>query len=250
MSEEFRSAQALNADEGRADRNYWVEHTRVSLSPVAPPSILGLYGFATATFMVAANLAGWFGTDSSQLIVFPLAMMVGGLAQFMAGMWAFRARDGLASAMHGIWGSFWLGYGVYMMLVAATVLPAPSASPVAQVGFGYWFIVLAAVTWAGMAAAMAVNAALTLVLATLGAGSTLLAIGWVGSMTALVPIGALVLIASAVVAYYTASAMMLHSTFGRNVLPVGAPRRAASGGSIPSQPLTYEVQEPGVKHGQ
>lgn len=245
MSEEYRST-AASAQESRPDANYWAEHTRVSLSPVAAPSILGLYGFATATFMVAANLAGWFGTDNSQLIVFPLAMMVGGLAQFMAGMWAFRARDGLATAMHGIWGSFWLGYGVYMMFVAATVLPAPSASPLAQVGFGYWFIVLAAVTWAGMVAAMAVNAALTGVLATLAAGATLLAIGWVGSMTALVPIGALVLIASAVIAYYTASAMMLHSTYGRHVLPVGAPRRApaASSGAIPSQPLTYEVEEP------
>ena len=252
MSEEFRSASALSAGEGRSERNYWAEHTRVSLSPVAAPSILGLYGFATATFMVAANLAGWFGTDSSQLIVFPLAMMVGGLAQFMAGMWAFRARDGLATAMHGIWGSYWLGYGVYMMLVATTVLPAPSASPLAQVGFGYWFIVLAAVTWAGMVAAVAVNAALTGVLGTLAAGATLLAIGWVGSLTALVPIGALVLIVSAVLAYYTASAMMLQSTYGRHVLPVGAPRRAAAAGSdsIPSQPLAYEIEEPGVKHGQ
>lgn len=251
MSEEYRSA-AASAEGSRPDHDYWAEHTRVSLSPVAAPSILGLYGFATATFMVAANLAGWFGNDNSQLIVFPLAMMVGGLAQFTAAMWAFRARDGLATAMHGIWGSFWLGYGVYMMFVAATVLPAPSASPIAQVGFGYWFIVLAAVTWAGTAAAMAVNAALTAVLGTLGAGATLLAIAWVGSVPPLVPVGAIVLIASAVLAYYTASAMMLHSTYGRHVLPVGAARSApaAGSGSIPSQPLAYEVEEPGVKHGQ
>lgn len=255
MSEEFNRSTASTATGsggGRSDADYWSEHTRVSLSPVAAPSILGLYGFAAATFMVSANLAGWFGTSSSELIVFPLAMFVGGLAQFMAGMWAYRARDGLATAMHGIWGSFWLAYGVYQMLVATAVLPAPSASPIAQVGFGYWFIVLAAITWAGLAASLAVNAALSSVLLTLGVGSTLLAIAWVGSITALVPIGAIVLVASAVLAYYTASAMMLQSTFGRAVLPVGAPRRApaASAGSIPSQPLAYEVEEPGVKHGQ
>lgn len=255
MSQEFTrapSASGGTGEGGREDTRYWSEHTQVSLSPVAAPSILGLYGFAAATFMVAANLAGWFGTSSSQLIVFPLAMMVGGLAQFMAGMWAFRARDGLATAMHGVWGSFWLAYGVYMAFVAAAVLPAPAASPMAQVGFGYWFIVLAAITWAGAAAALAVNAALFGVLATLGAGATLLAIGWVASVPVLEPIGAIVLVVSAAIAYYTASAMMLHSTFGRTVLPVGAPKRApaASEGSIPSQPLAYEVEEPGVKQGQ
>lgn len=259
MSEEFARSTGASTSfgegtggGGRADAGYWSEHTRVSLSPVAAPSILGLYGFAAATFMVAANLAGWFGTASSQLFVFPLAMFVGGLAQFMAGMWAYRARDGLATAMHGIWGSFWLGYGVYMMFVAVAVLPAPSASPAAEVGFGYWFIVLAAVTWAGLVAALAVNAALSSVLLTLAVGATLLAIGWVGSVPVLATIAAYMLLVSAVLAYYTASAMMLQSTFGRAVLPVGAPRRApaAGEGSIPTQPLAYEVEEPGVKHGQ
>lgn len=35
----------------------WVERTRVVLSPIAAPSIRGLFGFASATFMVAANEA-------------------------------------------------------------------------------------------------------------------------------------------------------------------------------------------------
>jgi hypothetical protein len=32
---------------------------RVFLQPIAAPSILGLAGFAGATFIVASNLAGW-----------------------------------------------------------------------------------------------------------------------------------------------------------------------------------------------
>ena len=32
---------------------------RIYLQPIVAPSILGLYGFAGATFMVAANFAGW-----------------------------------------------------------------------------------------------------------------------------------------------------------------------------------------------
>ncbi|GAA4846260.1 acetate uptake transporter family protein [Saccharopolyspora rosea] len=229
---------------------FWREHTQISLSPVAPPSILGLFGLAAATFMVSANLAGWFGTNGSPLVLFPFAMLFGGLAQFLAGMWAFRARDGLATALHGTWGSFWLAYGTYMLLVVTVGLPAPTASPIAQVAFGYWFIVLAAITWAGAAAAVAENMALTAVLTTLAAGSTLLAIGWVASLTVLVPIGAIVLVASAVIAYYTAAAMMLHGTFGRTVLPLGKPRRLAGAGAETEQALGREFEEPGVKHGQ
>ena len=32
----------------------WRDHARVFLQPIAAPSILGLYGFAAATFMVTA----------------------------------------------------------------------------------------------------------------------------------------------------------------------------------------------------
>ncbi|MFC0438318.1 acetate uptake transporter [Kutzneria buriramensis] len=231
-------------DEG-ADLSYWRTHTQISLQPVAAPSILGLFGFAASTFMVAAHLAGWYGDDSTTpLVLFPFAVMFGGVAQFLAGMWSYRARDGLATAMHGMWGSFWLAYGLYNLLIATKVVPAPAASHAAQVTFGYWFIVLGAITWVGALAAMAANAALTSVLVTLAGGVTLLAIGWVASMKFLVPIGGIVLVASAALAFYTASAMMLHSTFGRPVLPVGKPRKEVRSG------IQYEFGEPGVKVGQ
>src|SRR5579875_575049 len=84
--------------------------TRVFLQPIAAPSILGLFGFAGATFIVAANMAGWFGTPRSGIYIFPFAATFGGLAQLLAGVWAYRARDGIATAMHGTWGAFWLAY--------------------------------------------------------------------------------------------------------------------------------------------
>jgi hypothetical protein len=48
----------------------WRDHTRVFLQPIAAPSILGLYGFACATFMVTAYLVGWYGKANSPLIIF------------------------------------------------------------------------------------------------------------------------------------------------------------------------------------
>src|SRR5213595_1018590 len=80
----------------------WLERSRVVLQPIAPPSILGLFGFAGATFIVAAHLAGWYGTSTSPQYMFPFAAFFGGVAQFAAAMWSYRARDGLATAMHGM----------------------------------------------------------------------------------------------------------------------------------------------------
>ncbi len=192
---------------------------RVLREPIAAPSILGLFGFAGATFMVAAHLAGWYGDARTPQYLFPFAAMFGGLAQFLAGMWAYKARDGLGTAMHGTWGAFWLAYGILYLMVAAGALQDPDTTAASAMGF--WFAILAAVTWAGAFASLATNVGLVSVLALLAAGSTLLCIGDFSTSDALRAISGYVLMASAVCAWYTAAAMMIEGTFGREVLPLG-----------------------------
>ena len=41
------------------------------LQPIAAPSILGLYGLAGATFMVAAHMAHWLEGFTTSLYLFP-----------------------------------------------------------------------------------------------------------------------------------------------------------------------------------
>src|ERR1044071_3622319 len=149
--------------------------TRVFLQPIAAPSILGLAGFAGATFIVASNLAGWWGTPKSPLALAPFAAMFGGLAQFMAGMWAYRARDAIATLAHGTWGAFWLAYLILNILVGTHVVTEPTPwyhNP--EVGF--WFFALAITT--GLAA-LAESLGLVAVLGTLAAGSGILAGGFI-----------------------------------------------------------------------
>src|SRR3954465_9138437 len=121
----------------------WLERTRVVLQPIAPPSILGLFGFAGATFIVAAHLAGWYGNAHTPEYLFPFGAFFGGVAQFAAGMWAFRARDGLATAMHGMWGAFWMAYGLLFLLVAVGAVTVPATGPFPELG--YWFLALAVI---------------------------------------------------------------------------------------------------------
>lgn len=223
---------------------------RIFLQPVAAPSVLGLFGFAGATFMVASNLAGWYGnTTTSPLFLFPFAAIFGGLAQFTAGMWAYRARDALATAMHGTWGSFWIAYGIFWWLVANHTITPPTGSTF--VPLGYWFIVLAAVTLSGTLASVAESGGLFSVLSTLTAGSILLAISYLIGSSTLLTWGGWVLVVSAALAWYTATAMMLAATTGRTILPLFKWSKAANApGGRPIVPVQFADGEPGVKMGQ
>jgi uncharacterized protein len=225
----------------------WLDHTRVVLQPIAAPSILGLFGFAGSTFIVAANLAGWYGTSTSGQFLFPFALAFGGIAQFAAGMWAYRARDAIATAMHGMWGSFWIAYGLLQLLFATGTLTSPPDGNFSELG--YWFIALAILTGFGTIAAAAKSAALTLVLGTLTAGAALVAVWHIVGGTGWEHAGGWVLLVSAALAAYTAGAMMIAASWGRSVLPLGE-RRAASAGGPMVDALEYEVGEPGVKRGQ
>lgn len=215
---------------------------RVFLQPIAAPSILGLYGFAAATFIVAANMAHWFGSSQSMLLFLPFAAVFGGLAQFLAGMWAFKARDGVATAVHGMWGSFWMAFGLIELILARGAGPVPAGAMFPA--FGYWFIVLAAITWVCMIAASAENTASAVVLAFLAAASTVCAIGLLMGNEPLVEIAGYLFVGSAVSAWYAASALMLKEAFGREVWSLGKSARALQ---IPRMAVG---PEPGVIHGQ
>ncbi len=214
------------------------------LQPIAAPSILGLYAFAGSTFIVSAYLAGWYGGPDTPLYLLPFAAVFGGLAQFAAGMWAYKARDAIATAMHGMWGSFWIGFGLLELLIAAGVVPPNEGSFPA---FAYWFIALAAITLMGTIAAAAENLALTLVLGVLTAGAGAAAIAeFLGtppgeSWTA---IAGYTFMISAILAWYTASALMFKGV-GRPILPVGETKHAQQEPAI-----APGAGEPGVMKGQ
>lgn len=247
---EPRSRAVTNGNGAGPEFEHWRASTRVFLQPIAAPSILGLFGFCLATFMVATNLAGWYGNATSGIYLFPLAATFGGIAQFTAGMWAYRARDGLATAMHGMWGSFWIAYGILYLLVALHVLAIPAHGAFSPLA--YWFFPLAAITFSGAVASLAENLGLTCVLISLAGGAACLGIGYVTGVHAWIVAGGWTLFASSVFAFYTASALMWKGTFRRTMLPLGVP--TSKDANVPghefTHPIEYSVGEPGVRAGQ
>ncbi|MFI0367805.1 acetate uptake transporter family protein [Actinomadura sp. 1N219] len=232
----------------------WEDRTRISLQPVAAPSILGLFAFAGAAGMFGAWQVGWYGDAGTPLVMWPLLLTFGGIAQLLAGMWAYRARDGLATAMHGMWGAFWIGFGLLFMLVGMGAYPVEQAPVLgaASEGFAFWWIILAVVTALGALAALGANLVMALLLAVAAAGAGFTAAGfWTPSGWAL-DVGGWLLVAAAVIALYAAAAMMFENTFGRTILPTFKMRARSANvaGRRGTRPLEYRHGEPGVKIGQ
>ena len=217
--------------------------SRVILQPIAAPSILGLYGLAGATFMVAAQMAHWFGSSNTTLLLVPFAAVFGGLAQFLAGMWAYKARDGVATAVHGMWGAFWMAFGILTLILSYGKTPAPAGPLFPEMG--YWFIVLAAITWVCMGAAAAESKALVTVLAFLAAGSTISAIALLAGVEGLMVLSGYLFIISAIAAWYTGSALMLNEAYGHEVWTLCKSDHARE-----MPPITLGMGEPGVIRGQ
>jgi hypothetical protein len=235
-----------------ADSNGWYgdfARPRVFLQPIAAPSILGLFGFAGATFIVATNLAGWWGNGASPGYLFPFALAFGGIAQFMAGMWAYKARDAVATAMHGTWGAFWIGYGILNLLVVTKTLAA--GVPLDH-ALGFWFIALCGITFSGMLGALVEGGlGVVSVLGTLAAGSGLAAVGMLQGDVYIQHWAGWVFVISALLAWYVATAMMLKSAAGRTILPLFKTEREANvPGGRPTRAIELEWGEPGVKMGQ
>ncbi|HWG63231.1 MAG TPA: GPR1/FUN34/YaaH family transporter [Streptosporangiaceae bacterium] len=167
------------------DHEGWLARTRVTVTPIAAPSIMGLSGFMIATLMLGAWQAGWYGSAVTPLLIWPLALVAGGVLQSVAAVASFRARDGVAVAAHTAWGSFWVGWGILELLVATHVLPVIPLGA-ADPSLGMWFVALAAVTVFAALGALAQNMGIFVTLGTLAAGAALTAAGdFAGSLATL-----------------------------------------------------------------
>ena len=232
------------------DHEGWTARSRVMLTPIAAPSIMGLFGFAMATVMLGAYQAGWYGSAVTPLVIWPLALFAGGVMQAIAAVASLRARDGVAVAVHTAWASFWVGWGILQLLVATHVM-APIPLGAASPSFAMWFVALTLVTFWGALGALAQNMLVFLTLGVLTAASAVTAAGfWAGSLGT-VNAGGWLYVISAAAAWLAAGAMVLEHSFGRSIIPVGKwSKRANIPGAKVTDPIAYPVGMPGVRVGQ
>lgn len=229
----------------------WESRARVVLTPVSAPSVLGLFGFAAATLIVGAHLAGWYGNGYTVYYLAPFAIVFGGMAQFLAGMWSYRARDTLGTAMHGMWGSFWMAWGLLYLLVGTGAITLPPGSATYFPALGFWFIMLGLITAIGMLAAIPKGLGMFGTLGSLAAGSCLYAAALLSGNSGLQNAAGWLFVISVGFAVYTAAAMLLSETWGRTILPTFEFRKDANiPGRRAHHPIGFPEGMPGTRVGQ
>src|ERR1700761_1316129 len=98
----------------------------VAASPIAAPAPLGLAAFALTTFLLSAANAGWM-TKATGDAWLGYAFAYGGFAQLLAGMWEFRNRNVFGATAFSTYGGFWIGLGLWALLVAPKAATAGAA---------------------------------------------------------------------------------------------------------------------------
>jgi succinate-acetate transporter protein len=208
-----------------------VDHrTAVVVPPIADPAPLGLAAFALTTFLLSAQNANLTDGPDAWL---GFALAYGGLIQLLAGMWEFRNRNVFGSTAFSTYGGFWIGLGLWFLLVA------PKATGDSQVLSDLGWILLAfsifntyMLFWS-----TAVNKAVFAVFLTLEATEIILWIGFFSGTSGIIKLGGWVGILTAATAWYASAAGVINGMAGRAVVPVGTPMWAPATQTRPGSPM-------------
>jgi uncharacterized protein len=194
-------------------------------TPAADPAPLGLAAFALTTFLLSAANAHWMTTATGDAWL-GYAFAYGGLAQFAAGMWEFRNRNVFGATAFGTYGGFWLGIGLWALLVAPPPTPPAGTSPAAAAALAAahaaatgkdlgWILLAFAIfntymlLWSTL-----VNVAIFAVFLTLEATEIVLFIGNFSANANIIKIGGYVGVLTALVAWYTSAAIVVNTMRG------------------------------------
>ncbi|MCD6513125.1 MAG: acetate uptake transporter [Thermoplasmata archaeon] len=82
------------------------------------PAPLGLAAFALTTFVLSLANIGFIKPD----VVIGLAIFYGGMAQFAAGMWAYKAENNFGGTAFSSYGAFWMAFAIMEILKAANII--------------------------------------------------------------------------------------------------------------------------------
>ena len=184
----------------------------------ANPAPLGLVGFGLTTVLLSLVNAGVLPAGGEQ-VVLPMALAYGGLIQILAGLLEFRTGNTFGTTAFLSYGAFWWWFALLIMFGSHGVLDlshAGSTIGVALLGWGVFTLYM----WV---ATFKLAKALWWVFLTLWVTFFLLGFGALFGMHGLHVIGGWLGLVCGLLAMYTSFGLVTNATFGRPVVPLGAP---------------------------
>ena len=207
-----------NVTENRGKENIVADENQGWTPPLADPAPLGLGGFALTTFAFSIANAGLVPEDALRFYI-PLALIYGGLAQFVAGLFEFRNKNVFGVTGFVSYGAFWISLGAVELFARQFELGAPG---VRLTALGWFFVCWTIFTVIMWIASWGVHAALGVTFTLLLATFVILAIAVFGGPNpSILHIAGYVGIVTAIAAWYIVAADVLNSVYGRTILPLG-----------------------------
>ncbi len=182
---------------------------------VANPAPLGLAGFGLTTVVLSSINAGLLPKDALPAVV-PLAFAFGGVAQILTGAMEYRNGNTFGAVAFTSYGLFWWWWALLQWTVGAGLIAAPSAA-----GLGVTLLMWGVFTFGLWISTFRSNRAVWSVFLLLWITFFLLAGGDLGLGSG--RLGGWIGLACGLNAMYVAIAEVTNGTFGRAVLPLGAP---------------------------
>jgi uncharacterized protein len=187
-----------------------------SPAKLANPGPLGLCGFGLTTLVLSLANSNLLGSNLTGDAALPLALIFGGGAQVLAGMWEFHVGNTFGGTAFTGFGAFWLSF-YYLLTGGFADKAGTQGVAVYLLGWTIFTFVmtLGALRVNGATASLFVLLLATFVFLTLNAFNVL------GTGNAqLGNIGGYLGIVTAVNAFYNAAAGILKDLAGKDVLPV------------------------------
>jgi uncharacterized protein len=196
-----------------------VQATTATPSGIADPAPLGLAAFAATTFLLSAAVAGWMNSASGNAFL-GYAFAYGGLCQLLAGMWEFRNRNVFGAAAFSTYGGFWIGLGLWAVLVAGN--PKLTAVQLTH-DKGWIFLTFAIFNTYMLLLSTQLTLSVFLVFLTLEVTEVVGFIGLLGNQAGIIKTAGYIGVLTALVAWYTSAALVSRGMGGKLLLPVGGP---------------------------
>ncbi len=189
-----------------------------SKSTFANPAPLGLIGFGLTTVILSLVNAGVL-PHGGEPVVLPLAFAFGGLAQMIAGILEFRTGNTFGMTAFVSYAAFWWWFAFLLLLGDNHVLDLSQAGSTIGVALVVWGV-FTLYMWIPT---FKLNKALWWVFLTLWITFFLLGGGILLGMPILTRIGGWIGLVCGLLAMYTSFGVVTNTTFGRPVVPLGAP---------------------------
>jgi len=177
---------------------------------VANPGTLGLFSFASTTFILSMYNVQARGVKDPNVVV-GMAIFCGGLAQLLAGMWEFCRMNAFAATAFTSYGAFWMSFAAIFIPGSGIVDAYAKAPGELDNALGIYLITWFMVTFLFFIVALRKSVAFIALFGFLSLTFALLAAGFFSGKEVVTKAGGSLGIVTAMVAYYIGLAELLAS---------------------------------------